>query len=155
MSKAFTKESDEDGGGADLPERIVSPHPNLVTEKGLAAIDAEIERLSRAHDDALATEDRDAAARAARDLRYFTAQRNNAQLMPPPPDAETVHFGSTVKISREDGREETWRIVGEDEADPTHGTLSHVAPVARAMLGRRVGDEIRAGNSDAEIVSIS
>ena len=74
--------------------------------------------------------------------------------MPPPSDADTVHFGSTVTLDRDDGRHQTFRIVGEDEADPSQGTLSYVSPVARALMGKRIGDVVRAGNSDAEIVAI-
>ena len=72
-------------------------------------------------------------AHAARDLRYWTARRSTAQLMPAPENAEKVQFGSTVTIERDDGRRQTWRIVGEDEADPAQGTLSYVSPVARAL----------------------
>jgi transcription elongation GreA/GreB family factor len=154
MSKAFTRE-DDDGGTAELPERIISSQPNLVTAEGLAAIDAEIEEHSRRQSEANAAEDRDAAARAARELRYWTVRRASAQLMPAPTDSEEVRFGSSVTIEREDGRKSTWRIVGEDEADPAQGTVSHVAPLARALLGKRVGDVVEAGATDAEIVSIS
>ena len=71
------------------------------------------------------------------------------------PDAPAeVAFGTTVTIERDDGRRQTWRIVGEDEADPAQGTLSYVSPVARALMGKRIGDVVRAGNSDAEIVAI-
>jgi transcription elongation GreA/GreB family factor len=154
MSKAFTRD-DDNAGATELPERIVSSQPNLVTAEGLAAIDAEIEEHSRRQSEANATDDRDAAARAARELRYWTVRRANAQLMPPPPDDEEVRFGSTVTIEHEDGRTSTWRIVGEDEADPARGTVSHVAPLARALLGRQVGDAVQAGATDAEIVSIS
>jgi transcription elongation GreA/GreB family factor len=66
-----------------------------------------------------------------------------------------VHFGSTVTIVRDDGRRQTFRIVGEDEADPTRGTLSHVSPVARALFGKEVGDIIQAGQTNAEIVEIA
>ena len=65
-----------------------------------------------------------------------------------------MHFGSTVTIEREDGRRQTWQIVGEDEADPAHGTLSYASPVARALAGRKVGEVVQAGNSEAEIVAI-
>ena len=64
-------------------------------------------------------------------------------------------FGSTVTIARADGREQTWRIVGEDEADPAAGTLSHAAPLARALIGKSVGDDVQAGASEAEITAIS
>lgn len=154
MSKAFTREDDA-AGATELPERIISSQPNLVTAEGLAAIDAEIEEHSRRQSEANAAEDRDAVARAARELRYWTVRRAGAQLMPVPADNDEVRFGSTVTIEREDGRTSAWRIVGEDEADPAKGTVSHVAPLARALMGKRVGDVVTAGATEAEIVSIS
>lgn len=154
MSKAFTRE-DEAGGAAELPERIISSQPNLVTAEGLAAIDSEIEEHSRRQAEANAADDRDAAARAARELRYWTIRRASARLMPAPADNDEVRFGSTVTIEREDGSRSAWRIVGEDEADPAQGAVSHVAPLARALMGKRVGDIVKAGASNAEIVSIS
>jgi transcription elongation GreA/GreB family factor len=60
-----------------------------------------------------------------------------------------------VTIERDDGRRQTYRVVGEDEADPTKGTLSYVSPLARALTGKAVGDVVQAGNSDAEIVAIA
>jgi transcription elongation GreA/GreB family factor len=60
-----------------------------------------------------------------------------------------------VTILRDDGRRQTFRIVGEDEADPARGTISSVSPVARALMGKAVGDVVRAGHSDAEIVAIA
>jgi transcription elongation GreA/GreB family factor len=154
MSKAFTKESDEDSA-TELPEREVSSFPNLVTREGLALIDAEIERHSAAHAEALAANDKELAGRAARELRYWTTRRGSAQVMPPPSDTDEVRFGVSVSIEREDGRRQTWRIVGEDEADPKRGTLSHASPLGRALMEREVGDVVRAGPGEAEIVSIS
>ena len=84
--------------------------------------------------------DRGAIAHAGRDLRYWTARRSTAQA-----DAarrqgtEKVQFGSTVTIERDDGRRQTFRIVGEDEAEPNEGTLSYASPVARALMGKSVG----------------
>jgi transcription elongation GreA/GreB family factor len=60
-----------------------------------------------------------------------------------------------VTIEGDDGRRQIWRIVGEDEADPAQGTLSYISPVARALTGKLVGDVVRAGNSEAEIVLIA
>ncbi|MFL5222777.1 MAG: GreA/GreB family elongation factor, partial [Microvirga sp.] len=94
-------------------------------------------------------------ARTARDLRDWTARRNTAQVVTPPADAAEAHFGSTVTIQREDGRRQTFRIVGEDEADPAKGTISYVSPVAQALTGKRVGDVVQAGASEAEIVAIA
>jgi transcription elongation GreA/GreB family factor len=60
-----------------------------------------------------------------------------------------------VTIVRGDGRRQTFRIVGEDEADPARGTLSHVSPLARALFGKQVGDAIEVARSEAEIVEIA
>jgi transcription elongation GreA/GreB family factor len=153
MSKAFTKEDDADGVTA-LPDRFVSTYPNLVTAEGLAAIAGHIDRHSREHVDALAGGDQEAVARAARELRYWTARRASARIAPAPEDDGTVRFGTTVTIERSDGRRQTWRIVGEDEADPAAGTISHASPLAKVLLGRGVGDVIEAGASEAEIAGI-
>lgn len=153
MSKAFTKE-DSDGAPEPLPDREISPHRNLVTADGLAAIEQTVAALEREEAAALAAGDRDRSAAIARDLRYWSARRGSAEVMPEPPDASRVHFGSRVTIERADGRRQTWRITGEDEADPKRGTISYVSPLASALLGRSVGDEVAAGPTSAEIVAI-
>jgi transcription elongation GreA/GreB family factor len=153
MSRAFVKELED--GVEELPERLISPHPNLVTAEGLAHIEAEVARLQQEHAAAHAANDRTALARAARDLRYWTARRATAQHVPAPSDQSKVHFGSTVAIVRNDGRHQTFRIVGEDEADPARGTLSHVSPLARALFGKELGDTVKVAQSEAEIVEIA
>ena len=60
-----------------------------------------------------------------------------------------------MTIVRDDGRQQTFRIVGEDEADPASGSISYVSPLARALLGKRVGDTLRAGKDEAEIMAIA
>ena len=154
MSKAFTKEPETGDVYDDLPDRPVSPH-NLVTPKGLEMIEAELARLHLEHTAAQEANDRARLAKTNRDLRYWTSRRATAQVMEPPKDAREVHFGSTVTILREDGRRQTYRIVGEDEADPSAGTLSYVSPVAQALMGKQVGDVVEAGAAEAEIVEIS
>jgi transcription elongation GreA/GreB family factor len=150
MSRAFVKEDSGEGGDA-LPDRPISLAPNFVTPEGLALIDAELARLQ----DALAAAGDDRAARAPveRDLRYWRARRASTEVIPPP-GTEEVRFGSTVTIERDDGRRQTWRIVGEDEADPAKGTLSYVAPLARALVGKVVGDTITVAGSEAEIIAV-
>ena len=154
MSRAFTKEPDEGEAVEDLPDRPISEHPNLVTAQGLAQIeDAMVcaqEELRRAQ----GAVDRAGIAHAGRDLRYWTARRSTAQLMPASEGTKTVQFGSTVTIARDDGRRQIWRIVGEDEAEPSRGTLSYASPVARALMGKSVGDVVHAGSGEAEIVGI-
>jgi len=154
MSRAFVKEQDDAQSVEELPDRLISPHPNFVTAEGLAQIEAEVARLSQAHAAAVAAADRAAQAAAARDLRYWTSRQATAQLVAPPQDAKAVHFGSTVTVEREDGRRQTFRIVGEDEADPAKGTLSHVSPLARALIGKAVGDTVRVGNGEAEVLEV-
>ena len=154
MSRAFVKEPEGAEAFEDLPDRPVSPHPNLVTAEGLARIERELERLHADYAAAQAASDRALLARTARDLRYWTSRRATAQLTAPPAGAANVLFGSTVAIERDDGRRQTFRIVGEDEADPARGTLSHVAPLARALLGKKAGDVVKAGQSEAEIVEV-
>jgi transcription elongation GreA/GreB family factor len=70
------------------------------------------------------------------------------------PRRNAVQFGNTVTIVRDDGREQTFRIVGEDEADPKNGSISQVSPLARSLFNKRVGDTIKAGNGEAEILAI-
>ena len=154
MSKAFTKEVEGGDVYDDLPDRPVSPH-NLVTPKGLEMIEAELARLHAEHAAALDADDRPLLAKINRDLRYWTSRRATAQVVEPPTDASEVRFGSTVTIERKDGRQQTYRIVGEDEADPSLGTLSYVSPVAQALLGKQAGDAIEAGTAEATIISIS
>ncbi len=154
MSKAFTKESEAGEVYDDLPDRPISPN-NLVTSKGLEMIEAELARLHQDHATAADSDDRSLLAKINRDLRYWTSRRATAQVVDAPRDAKEVHFGSTVTIQRDDGRTHTYRIVGEDEADPSLGTLSYVSPVAQALMGKQVGEVVEAGHSEAEIVSIS
>lgn len=153
MSRAFIKEPEGDEAFDDLPERPISPHQNFVTADGLARIDAEIARLQRDHEETK-PDDRPSLARIARDLRYWRARRGSAQLVPRPVDAEKVQFGSTVTVRRSDGRIQTFRIVGEDEADPASGKLSYVAPLARALIGKRLDDVVKLGDGEVEITGV-
>lgn len=152
MSRAFVKEQD---GVDELPERLISEHPNLVTEAGLKQIEAAVQRFDATHATAQVEGDREAMATTARDLRYWSARLASAELVPPPADNTHVQFGSTVTIAREDGRRQTYRIVGEDEADPAKGSISYVSPLASQLVGKSVGDTIKVAGSEAEIVAIA
>lgn len=155
MSRAFVKESDGEEVYDDLPDRPIDPRPNLVTPEGLAQIEAEIARLRAMLADAAANGDRAALAEASRDLRYWQARRASAEIAPPAETADVVRFGVMVTVAQPDGRQRVWRIVGIDEADPAQGRLSYVAPLAQALLGKRVGDAVAlAGQDEMEIVAI-
>jgi transcription elongation GreA/GreB family factor len=151
MSRAFVKDIDH---VEQLPARPVSEHPNDVTEAGLAQIEQALAAANEAYAAAQGSTDRAAIAAASRDLRYWSARRATARVIPPPTDHSEVRFGTSVTIVRDDGREQTFRIVGEDEADPSRGSLSHISPLARSMFGKRVGDIVHAGAGEAEIIRI-
>ena len=157
MSVAFTREEDLEATAADLPDRPLSPHPNLVTPGGLAAIEAALAAARAAYGAAQAKgdieADRTAMARATRDLRYWSARRASAQLVETEADGR-VRFGGSVTIEREDGRAQTWRITGEDEADPAAGSVSHVSPLAVALMGKGVGDEAMVAGQRVEIIAV-
>ena len=159
MSVAFTKEdSAETASETLLPDRPVSPHPNLVTETGLKALEFQLEQAREAYETAQKIEDvnerRRQAAIPLRDIRYFVTRVRTAQIIPDPISTETVAFGSTVTFRREDGRIQKYRIVGEDEADPKSGSISFVSPVARLLMSKYVGDEAGASGQKIEIISI-
>ena len=154
MSRAFVKE-DTGEGLEDLPDRPVSEHRNRVTPEGLAAIAADVERLNAAYAKAQTSADRAALQKVARDLRYWSQRQASAELMSEPTDTGTVHFGSRVTLLRADGRRVSYRIVGEDEADPAKGTVSYVSPLARALIGKTQGDTVQMGATNAEIERIA
>lgn len=158
MSVAFTKETDHEAFAADLPDRPISQHPNLVTAEGLAVMEQALEEARAAFNAARAegeiSADRTAMARATRDLRYWSARRASAQLTERDPEKTDVQFGDRITVEREDGRRQTWRIVGEDEADPKAGTISWVSPLAQALLGREVGHVATVAGAEIELIAI-
>ena len=160
MSVAFTKEdSAETASETLLPDRPVSSHPNLVTEAGLKALERQLQQAREAYEAAQMIEDvnerRRQAATPLRDARYFAARVRTAQGMPAPASTDVVAFGSTVTFRRDDGRVQTYQIVGEDEADPKTGSISYVSPVARSLVGKAVGDVVGAPPQELEIIAIS
>lgn len=154
MSRAFVKDQDEDQGADDIPDRVVSPHRNLVTEAGLAQIDEELRHSREGLTAARASADRAEIARHRRDLRYWSQRRSTAEVVPAPTDDAKVRFGSTVTLAPARGEQRTFTVVGEDEASPGEGRISYVSPLAQALLGGRVGDVVPFGDDEAEIFRI-
>ena len=159
MSVAFTKEEDNEAAAAYLPERPISPHPNLVTGSGLAKLDAALasakDAVALAQTNVDLKTDRSAMTRATRDLRYYTARRASAQLFEPTGETDLVLFGRLVTFRRDDGRTQSFRIVGEDEADAARGMISHISPIAKTLLGKRVGDIAALKDSELEVIAVS
>jgi transcription elongation GreA/GreB family factor len=160
LSVAFIKEeSAETASETLLPDRVISPHTNFVTEAGLTALKLQLQQAREAYDATSAIEDvnerRRQAASPLRDLRYFAERVRTAQVVSNPTSIDTVAFGSTVTFSRDDGRVQKYRIVGEDEADPKAGSISYVSPVARVLMGKAIGDVVSVGDQELEITAIS
>ena len=160
MSVAFVKEeSAETAAETLLPDRPISPHLNLVTVAGLKALEAQLEQARLAYQVAKAIDDvnerRRQAAGPLRDMRYFAERVRSAQVVPDPTATYVIAFGSTVTFSRDDGRVQKYRIVGEDEADPKAGSISYVSPVAKQLMGKGVGDVVTMGNQELEVLTLS
>jgi transcription elongation GreA/GreB family factor len=148
MGRAFIKEVDGDIPEL-LPELPFSTAPNLVTPRGLRAIEAKVSELeAELHD----TVDETAAARIRRDLRYWHGRRVTAQVTIS--SGDVVGFGTRVRFCRGSGPERTIEIVGEDEADPTAGRIAYIAPIAHAMMGAEPGDVVRMGENELTVVEV-
>lgn len=145
MSRGFVKEDDLERAGTDLPERPVSPHANYVTPNGLQqlqqtakALESERVHYTKRKED---TNAQQKLAEIDRDLRYFVARLESVQLVTPEQQPRhTVLFGAKVTVEDEEGEQHQFHIVGEDEADIALYKVSYVSPVAKALLGRKVGD---------------
>jgi transcription elongation factor GreA len=89
---------------------------------------------------------------AARERQGFVEARigeleskvGTAEVLDPPTSGDRVTFGSTVKLEDEEGRETAYQIVGSDEADPRRGLISIMSPLARTLIGKKVGDTVTA-----------
>lgn len=162
MSRAFVNE-DAGADRPDLPELPVSAHPNPVTPRGLADLEGRLAaRLAdlaalKARPDRL---DKLPEAAAERDIRWLEARLKTAVLV----DVAAlglgeVAFGLVVTVADEDGGESVYQIVGEDEADATLGLIAPQSPLARALLGAHVGDEViwrrPIGDVALEVVAIA
>ena len=160
MSRAFVREDGPDT--APLPDLPVSPHPNYVTPRGLAALQARLAESQaalarlRARADRL---DRLPEAAAERDIRYIEARLRSALPVDPARQPQNeVAFGACVTVTDDTGQHHVFEITGEDEADAARGLIAPQSPLARALLGAAVGDSVRwtrpLGKLDLEITAI-
>ena len=153
MSRAFTREDDNEQI-ADVGDLPISQERNLVTEEGLAQMEKNVTRLRGEFAEAEKKQEREQMAIATRDLRYWQLRRESAELSVPDPDEKVVRFGMTVRLEGEDGKHVSWKIVGEDEADPNAGKISHVSPMAKALFGKGVGEAATVNDKEWEIVGL-
>jgi len=164
MSRGFVKEDDLEHAGTDLPERPVSPHPNYVTPIGLKQLEDAANALDKERVSLVGHKENETAKQRLavidRDLRYLSVRLKDAILVEPTnQDRSTVLFGAIVKVEDEAGELLEFHVVGEDEADIAQHKVSYVSPIAKALIGRKVGDSVRwkrpAGILELEIIEIN
>ncbi|QXI37833.1 GreA/GreB family elongation factor [Pseudomonas xantholysinigenes] len=161
MSRAFVNE-DQAAAQADQPvERRVSDQPNYVTAAGLVQLQQRLAALNALRSELQSQGERADQQRLAdteRDLRYFSARVQSAQLVPAASSTENVQIGSQVRFVDEDGREHQVQLVGEDQADALQGLINWGSPLGRALLGAGPGDEVLwrrpAGDQMIEVIAI-
>ncbi len=154
MSRAFVKEQDGSDIPEDVPERPVSEHPNFVTKRGLQRIEQQIRELQSAREAVKQRDDATALAHLERDLRYWMKRKSSAKLIEAEAEPKKVRFGVRAFVRYADGREQSFALVGEDEADPANGLINWMSPIAQALLGCEVGDEPRLQDQRVEIVRL-
>ena len=146
MSRAFVKENDLEHAGIDIPERPLSPHPNYVTLQGYQELQANIRNIEEELKNLKISEDNsllEKKYRLERDLRYFLNRIKAAiKVDPKTQDKDKVLFSATVHLTDENDMKMIFKIVGEDEADTSKNKISYVSPLAKALIGTKVGDEI-------------
>ena len=147
MSRAFVKENDLEHAGIDIPERPLSDAPNYVTPRGLNLLHQTIDDLEKEREALITKKDdpivRQKIAVIERDMRYFAARIESA-ILTNPKDEDPTHvlFGAKVTVEDEEGTLLTFEIVGEDEANIQESRVSYLSPLAVALLGGAVGDEV-------------
>lgn len=164
MSRGFVKEDDLEHAGTNLPERPLSELPNYVTPHGLRLLEESASKLDKERVLLVVRKDDESAkqklARVDRDLRYLSARLESAILVEPAQqNKSSVLFGATVDVEDDDGEMHQFTIVGEDEADIAANQVSWASPLAKALIGHKVGENVvwkrPAGDLNLEIIDIN
>lgn len=161
MSRAFVKEGD--GALDPLPDLPLSPHPNYVTPRGLAALQTRLAHLQTTLQTLRARADRlDKLPEAAteRDIRYTEARLRSAIVIDPATlPLDEVAFGLIITVADEASLETRYEITGEDEADAAQNRITAHSPLARALIGSQVGDQViwrkPSGSQTLDIIAIA
>ena len=167
MSKAFTRESDDESNGEAIPP--FRPHlppgtRNYITREGADRLEQRLNDLLEKKQ-ALATGSKEAGPASETDQRKIeSAIRMLRQILDSvivaemSADQEKVAFGATVMVRHGNGEEAAYHIVGVEEADPERGSISWLSPLARVLLSRRAGDKVQfqspAGNEELTILRV-
>jgi transcription elongation factor GreB len=167
VSKAFTRESDDESEAEEIP--TFRPHlppgaRNYITREGSERLKQRLNGLLQ-RKQALAARNNEVGAASEADLRKIESTiRRLQQILDSvivaeiPVDRGKVAFGATVLIRHGSGEEEAYHIVGVEEADPECGSISWISPLTRALLSRRAGDKVRfqspAGGEELTILTV-
>ena len=166
MSKAFTRESDQ-AGAEEIPSfqpRLPPGTRNYITREGADQLKQRLNGLLEKKQGLTTGSNEAGTASDAEQRQIESAIRNLQQILDSvvlaeiPADQEKIAFGATVVIRHGNGEEVAYRIVGVEEADPDHGSISWISPLAQALLSRRAGDKVRfrspAGEQELTILSV-
>jgi transcription elongation factor GreB len=166
VSKAFTRESDE-SGAEEIPSvrtQLPAGARNYITREGADRLRQRLNELvEKRHAGATIGTETDPVLRA--DQRRIESEIRKTQsildsliIAETPADREKVAFGASVTVAYGNDEEEAYQIVGVDEADPAHGRISWISPLARALLSRRAGETVRfqspAGDQQLTILKV-
>lgn len=179
MSKAFTKEpEDEDDELPDEADSLPAHTKNYMTPNGFTTLQTELRQLMReerpkiveivswaaGNGDRSENGDYIYGKRRLREIdrrvRYITKRLESAEVVDPARQQalDSVFFGATVTYLRDDGSEQTVKLVGLDEAEVEAGKISWISPVARALMKSREGDLVTlrtpAGAESLEVIEI-
>src|SRR5262249_3244223 len=154
-----------------MRERPPQPKKSYITPDGAKKLRAELDQLWTVERPRVTQEVADAAAQGDRSenaeyiygkrrlreidrrVRFLSKRLDEITIVSEPPsDPARVFFGAYVTVEDEDGAERTYRIVGADESDLDQGAISIDSPVARALLGKRGGDEVSVRVPRGEVV---
>jgi transcription elongation factor GreB len=166
MSKAFTRESDDDSA-----EEVVSGRPQVpggakhyLTREGADRLRQRLGELLEERRGLMSeSAETNANAKAALHRVEAAIQKLESALdsvivVEPPADQGKVALGASVRVRDEQGEEDAYQIVGVEEADPAQGRISSVSPLARALISRRAGDKVSfqtpAGSRELTILAV-
>jgi len=178
MSKAFTKESDDEEE-LEPPQQLPVGLKNYITPAGYQRLRDELDQLWKVERPALVNTITWAASNGDRSengdyiygkkrlreidrrMRFLSKRIDNAVVVDPAQrlDCDQAFFGATVTVCGQDGVARTYSIVGVDEADAGRGLISWVSPLARALLKARADDvvtlHIPGGVEELEVIEVA
>jgi transcription elongation GreA/GreB family factor len=160
MSRAFVNEDNAAAQVNQPVERQISAHTNYVTQRGLAQLHDQVERLQAQYSEQNAQgddADKQRMAEIERDLRYFNQRLQSAHVVTSSSE-DKAQIGSWVTFADADDVQQRVQLVGEDQADAARQLINWASPLGSALLGAGVGDEVTwkrpVGDLVIEVVAI-